>query len=52
MRKELDFFKRNGYFPYPKTMQIEITTMCPLRCPQCFIHEFPISIWICNYSKI
>ena len=41
MRKELDFFKRNGYFPYPKTMQIEITTMCPLRCPQCFIHEFP-----------
>ena len=41
MRKELDFFKRNGYFQYPKTMQIEITTMCPLRCPQCFIHEFP-----------
>lgn len=41
MRKDLDFFKRNGYFPYPKTMQIEITTMCPLRCPQCFIHEFP-----------
>ena len=41
MRKELDFFKRNGYFPYPRTMQIEITTMCPLRCPQCFINEFP-----------
>lgn len=34
------FYRKNGYFPYPKTMQIEITTACPLRCPQCFIDNF------------
>lgn len=37
---ESQFYRKNGYFSYPKTMQIEITTACPLRCPQCFIDNF------------
>lgn len=37
---ELEFFRKKRYYKYPKTMQIEITTACPLRCPQCFIDDF------------
>lgn len=34
--EELLFFKKNGYFPNPKIVQIEITNYCPLHCKQCY----------------
>ena len=37
---DLEFYHNHRYYPFPKTMQIEITTACPLRCPQCFIDNF------------
>ena len=30
------FYLRNGYVPFPKTIQIEITRKCPFKCPQCY----------------
>lgn len=39
---EVAFYKKNRYLMGPKIIQIEITTQCPLRCPQCFIHDFPM----------
>ena len=34
--EDLLFFKHNGYFRFPKFLQIEITDFCPLQCPQCY----------------
>ncbi|SFR68147.1 radical SAM protein [Anaeromicropila populeti] len=33
---DIHFFSRNGYLPVPKILQLEITTVCPLKCPQCY----------------
>ena len=30
------YFRRNGYLPMPKVLQVEITNYCPLNCPQCY----------------
>lgn len=36
IKKEMLFFKEQGFFETPKICQIEITTVCPLKCPQCY----------------
>jgi len=33
---EIDFLKKNQYFYNPKTIQMEITNCCPLKCKQCY----------------
>ena len=33
------FYRKNGYMPYPKTLQLEITRRCPFCCPQCYKQE-------------
>jgi pyrroloquinoline quinone biosynthesis protein E len=35
-RDELNFLKRNGYYPFPKILQLEITRRCPFHCAQCY----------------
>lgn len=36
LKDDIRFLKTNGFFPYPRLLQIEITTACPLQCPQCY----------------
>lgn len=37
MKKDyIDFFRKNKYYYNPKTMQVEITNRCPLKCKQCY----------------
>lgn len=38
-RKNINFLKKNGYYKYPLTMQLEITRDCPFNCPQCYKTE-------------
>ena len=33
---EIVFYRENHYLQYPKILQIEITNVCPLNCPQCY----------------
>lgn len=33
---QITFFRKNGYFKTPRVIQIELTTKCPLSCPQCY----------------
>lgn len=35
-KQEVIFLQKNGYFPQPHTLQIEITNRCSLSCPQCY----------------
>ncbi len=35
-RDEIRFLRTNGYYPYPKIIQIEITKACPFACKQCY----------------
>lgn len=35
-RTEINFLKTNGYYPFPKMLQIEITRRCPFHCSQCY----------------
>jgi pyrroloquinoline quinone biosynthesis protein E len=35
-REELTFLKQNGYYPFPKILQLEITRRCPFHCVQCY----------------
>lgn len=35
-RDEFNFFRTNGYYSYPKIIQIEITKACPFACKQCY----------------
>ena len=35
-REELNFLKQNGYYPFPKILQLEITRRCPFHCAQCY----------------
>lgn len=37
--KEFQFLRQNHYLPHPQIMQVEITTICPLNCPQCYKEE-------------
>lgn len=34
--EDFKFYKEYGYCRVPKVLQIEITTNCPLSCPQCY----------------
>lgn len=36
------FFMTHGYLKQPKILQMEITNVCPLKCPQCYKKEHPI----------
>ena len=33
---QIAFFRKNGYYKTPRVIQIELTTKCPLSCPQCY----------------
>lgn len=35
-RKDTNFLKENGYFFFPKMLQLEITRKCPFHCIQCY----------------
>ncbi len=35
-KQEAVLFKKNGYFPRPHILQVEITNRCSLSCPQCY----------------
>ena len=35
-KNEAIYLIQHGYFPAPKSLQIEITDDCPLACPQCY----------------
>lgn len=35
-KKEIEFYKENGFFYNPQLLQIEITNRCPLNCSQCY----------------
>lgn len=41
MKQEIIHFKNKGYFNTPKICQIEITTVCPLNCSQCYKNLTP-----------
>lgn len=41
---ELRFLHQNRYFPSPKIMQIEITSICPLHCPQCYTDDLKSNV--------
>lgn len=51
MRKELLFFKQNGYLKYPKILNMEITNRCPLHCPQCYKDPNMIQDMDINFAK-
>lgn len=46
------FFKRNGYLPTPKVLQIEITNYCPLNCPQCYKKREVFNIQLDVFKEI
>lgn len=52
---EVSCFRKNGYFQYPRILQIEITTRCGLHCPQCYKdlrEEQDIDYeWLCGLLK-
>lgn len=52
---EISYFRKNGYFQYPRILQIEITTRCSLHCPQCYKdlrEERDIDYeWLCGLLK-
>ena len=35
-RESIRFLKENGYFPFPRMLQFEITRRCPFHCSQCY----------------
>lgn len=35
-RNSINFIKNNGFFPFPKMIQFEITLRCPFNCSQCY----------------
>lgn len=46
---EIRYYKKYGYLKFPKILQIEVTTKCPLKCPQCYkdlnhLHEMDFEL--------
>ena len=38
--REIVYFRKYGRLAYPRILQLEITNMCPLHCPQCYKDGF------------
>lgn len=50
-RKIANFVKENGYFIFPKMIQLEITRRCPFNCTQCYKKNLHNQDMDYNYIK-